>query len=88
MKHKNVILITAAASLLGCAQFIFAEPVVNISPRHGNLRDAQSLIVQAYERITNAQIDNRGGLGGHAAKAKELLSRADEELKLAAKDAR
>ena len=88
MKKKNVILIAVAAGLLGCAQFIFAGPVVNISPRHGNLREAQSLIVQAFDRISTAQADNRYELGGHAAKAKDLLTRADEELKLAARDAR
>lgn len=88
MKNKKVILCTVAAGILGCAQLIFAGPVVNISQRHGNLREAQSLIVQAFDRISNAEADNRYDLGGHAAKAKDLLTRADEELKLAARDAR
>ena len=88
MKHKNVILRTVVAGLLDCTPFIFADPVVSISSHHGDLRDAQSLIVQAYERITVAQADHRNGLDGHVAQAKELLTRADEELKLPSRDAR
>jgi hypothetical protein len=59
-------------------------PVVNIGTRHGNLRNAQSNIVQAYQKIERAQQDNDGQLGGHAQRAKELLIQADEELRLAA----
>jgi len=59
-------------------------PVVNIGTRHGNLRNAQSNIVQAYKKIEQAQTDNQGQLGGHAQRAKELLIQADEELRLAA----
>lgn len=87
MKHNKLVLSIAIAGLLGCAQLILADPVVNISSKHGNLRDAQALIVKAYERVTVAQSENRYKLGGHAAKAKELLQQADEELKLAARDA-
>ena len=59
-------------------------PVVNIGNRHGNLRSAQSYIVQSYQKIEQAQHDNDGQLGGHAQRAKELLIQADEELRLAA----
>jgi len=59
-------------------------PVVNIGNRHGNLRDAQSNIVQAYQRISRAQVANDGQLGGHAQRAKELLIQADIELRQAA----
>src|SRR5271170_7373638 len=59
-------------------------PVVNIGTRHGNLRNAQSDIVQAYQKIETAQRDNDGQLGGHAQRAKELLIQADAELRLAA----
>ena len=59
-------------------------PVVNIGERHGNLRSAQSYIVQSYQKIERAQHDNDGQLGGHAQRAKELLIQADAELRLAA----
>jgi hypothetical protein len=59
-------------------------PVVNIGNRHGNLRNAQGNIVQAYQRIERAQAANDGQLGGHAQRAKELLIQADIELRLAA----
>lgn len=59
-------------------------PVVNIGNRHGNLRDAQSNIVQAFQRISRAQVANDGQLGGHAQRAKELLIQADIELRQAA----
>jgi hypothetical protein len=59
-------------------------PVVNIGNRHGNLRNAQANIVDAYQRIDRAQAANDGRLGGHAQRAKELLIQADIELRLAA----
>jgi hypothetical protein len=48
------------------------------------LRQAQQLIQQAYELIGRAQYDNNSRLGGHAARAKELLQQADTELRQAA----
>jgi hypothetical protein len=59
-------------------------PVVNISNRHGNLRSAQQDIVNAYQKVNQAQAANDGQLAGHAQRAKELLAQADEELRLAA----
>jgi hypothetical protein len=59
-------------------------PMVNISRRHGNLRDAQSYIVQAFQKVNRAQRANQGQLGGHAQRAKELLIEADAELRQAA----
>jgi hypothetical protein len=52
--------------------------------RHGNLAAAQVDIVQAFQRISDAQHANDGQLGGHAQRAKELLSEANGELRLAA----
>ena len=61
------------------------EPEQNIDPdRHGNLAAAQNLVVEAFDRITEAQQDNRYNLGGHAARAKDLLRQANDELRLAA----
>jgi hypothetical protein len=65
---------------------MFAQaPVVNIDRRrHGNLAAAQSYIVQAYQRLDQAQQANEDQLGGHAQRAKNLLSQADSEIRLAA----
>jgi len=60
-------------------------PLVNIdSHRHPNLAAAESSIVQTYQSIDRAQADNNEHLGGHAAKAKQLLMEADSELREAA----
>lgn len=62
-----------------------AEPVQNVDPAlHGNIAAAQSLSRQAYDYVTSAQQANDYSLGGHAARAKELLREANEEMKLAA----
>ena len=85
MNSKKMILgvILGAAVVAGCAS-AQQRPVVDIGERHGNLREAQSLIVQAYEVLSRAQVANDARLGGHAARAKELLSQADAELRAAA----
>jgi hypothetical protein len=59
-------------------------PVVNIGTRHGNLRAAQENIVQAFQKISDAQLDNNDRLGGHAENAKKYLVNADSELRAAA----
>src|SRR3984885_1346711 len=56
--------------------------------RHPNLRAAQDLINQAYDRITAAQGANEFDMGGHAAKAKDLLLDAKREIRLAAENAK
>ena len=48
---------------------------------------AQRLVVQAFEKLSDAQFDNDSRLGGHAGRAKELLRQANEEIKLAAEAA-
>ena len=63
-------------------------PVQNIDPeRHGNLAAAQRLVVQAFERLSDALVANNYQLGGHVERAKELLRQANEEIKLAAETA-
>ena len=60
----------------------------NVNPhRHPNLAAAQRLIDQAMGRIDAAQQANEFDMGGHAARAKDLLARANEELKQAAMEA-
>jgi hypothetical protein len=65
---------------------VFAQaPVVNIDRRrHGNLAAAQSFIVEAYQKLDMAQQANEDQLGGHAQRAKQLLTQADQEIRLAA----
>jgi hypothetical protein len=82
---KDMLIGAAMGLILSCSGVIFAQaPVVNIGERHGNLRAAQQYIQSAWQRIDAAQVDNNYNLGGHAGRAKELLTQADEELKLAA----
>jgi len=91
MRKKNMILasmlgIGLLSGSLGYAQQ--GAPVENISPKlHPNLAAAQRLCDQAFQKITMAQQANEFELGGHAAKAKELLDQASRELKQAAADA-
>jgi hypothetical protein len=60
----------------------------NVNPhRHPNLAAAQRLIDQAIGRVDAAQQANEFDMGGHAAKAKDLLARANEEIKQAAMEA-
>jgi hypothetical protein len=96
---KNIVVSAAAAAaavltIVACAQpgpqpyGYGGEPVLNIDPqRHGNLAAAQRLVRDAFDRLTKAQQDNRYNLGGHAARAKELLHKANDEIKLAAEAA-
>jgi len=51
------------------------------------MRAAQQLIQQAWQKVDEAQKDNRYDLGGHASKAKNLLSQASEEIKQSAEAA-
>jgi apolipoprotein N-acyltransferase len=60
------------------------QPPVNVGERHGNMRAAQQLIQQAWQKVNEAQQDNHYNLGGHEGKAKELLTQASEEIRLSA----
>ena len=86
MKRKSLLVSTAIYTAIACVSVTFAQaPVVNIDPhRHGNLAAAQSYIVQAYQKLDAAQRDNHEDLGGHAQRAKDLLTQADSEIRQAA----
>jgi hypothetical protein len=70
---------------------LFASGVMvgqDVSPRrHPNLFAAQRFIEQAIGKVDAAQAANEFDMGGHAAKAKEHLAKAYEEIKLAAEAA-
>jgi hypothetical protein len=75
-----------AAALVIVATAASAQvPVQNIDPyRHGNLAEAQTLVRDAFDKLSEAQYANHDALGGHAARAKELLREAADEIKGAA----
>jgi aerobic-type carbon monoxide dehydrogenase small subunit (CoxS/CutS family) len=86
---KKIVLVGAAllaSFVLGA--YVFAQaPNVTVGERHGNMREAQELIRQAWMKVDVAQQDNNYNLGGHAGKAKELLAQASEQIKQAAEAA-
>ncbi len=89
MTRNNFLL----GAVLGAATFaggfaIAQLPADNVSAhKHPNLAAAQRLSQQAFERITAAQQANEFDMAGHAAKAKELLDQANQQLRMAATDA-
>ena len=86
---KNLVFsLVAALSMLSTTAVFAVEPELNVSPKmHPNLAAAQRLSRQAFDKILAAQKANEWDLEGHAEKAKELLYKANEELKQAAKTA-
>jgi negative regulator of sigma E activity len=85
MKTTTLKRLVLTAGLVTAATVVIAQTVQNVDPgRHGNLASAQSLIAQAYQRMTEAQQSNNYELGGHATRAKQLLSEAANEIGLAA----
>ena len=85
MKSVRRICLAAAVATLAAGVVWAQEPEQNVDPeRHGNLAAAQRLVVEAFDRLSEAQEDNRYKLGGHAARAKDLLRQANDEIKLAA----
>jgi F0F1-type ATP synthase membrane subunit b/b' len=91
MQKKNVLLaaMLSIGMLLGSLGYAqMAQPAQNVSgKRHPNLAAAQRLVDQAFQKITAAESANEFDMGGHAAKAKELLDQANRELKQAAETA-
>lgn len=79
---------TFAALLFAGVAVAGQGPVVNIGDKFPNLREAQEHIVAAYNKLDQAQAANHNELGGHAAKAKEYLSKADAEIREAANTAK
>lgn len=72
------LLLTAA---LVCGGVVLAQgPSVRINHNYPALVEAQRHIQAAYARIEAAQRQHKDRLGGHAQKAKELLTEADQEL--------
>ena len=89
MRNRIWMIGVALCVVLSLGAVIYAQqgPRVTVGERHGNLRAAQELIQQAWLKVDEAQKDNHYNLGGHAAKAKELLEHASEEVKQSAEAA-
>jgi hypothetical protein len=89
MKKKHMVLGTGLSAALMFGGLLYAQkPPRNINPHmHPNLADAQRLCDRAYQKVEDAQRANEFDLGGHAAKAKDLLREASDELKEAAREA-
>jgi hypothetical protein len=68
-----------------CISILFT--VSAFAAGHPNLRAAQKLINEAFDKVSAAQKANNDNLGGYAAQAKEALVSAKEEIKLAAEAA-
>jgi N-formylglutamate amidohydrolase len=63
------------------AALVFAG--VAIAQKYPTIDSAQHHIQEAIQQIDAAQEAHHGKLGGHAAKAKELLQQANQELQAA-----
>jgi hypothetical protein len=76
-----------AAVLLFAGSAFAGPPVEDIGKHHPNLAAAQRLSRDAWEKIVAAQKANEWDMDGHAQKAKELLDKVNDELKMAAEAA-
>lgn len=86
MTKRNIVLGSLLGGCLAFAGVVIAQrPETNIDAhRHPNLAEAQHHLLQASEKIDEAQNANHERLGGHAEKAKQLIDQASRELKEAA----
>jgi hypothetical protein len=77
---KRGLLVALLIAPLGLA---FAQKKSGGKIAHPNIVAADKLCTQAITKLTAAQKANEYDLGGHAAKAKELITQAQAEIKLA-----
>jgi len=86
MTGANLILGGALSAVMLAGGFAIAQlPVDNISAhKHPNLAATQRLSQQAFETRHGRQQANEFDMDGHAAKAKDLLNQANEQLRIAA----
>jgi hypothetical protein len=66
-----------------CVASFASGVLVAQGPRHPNLMEAQRMINQAFDRLVAAQQANEWDMGGHAARAKDLLDQAKREIRMA-----
>ena len=81
MNKLKTIVITAAVALpIG---YLAAGPMKG----HPNMQAAEKALATAWDKISAAQKANEFDMDGHAAKAKDAIKVAVDELKLAAETA-
>lgn len=78
---RAIVIALAVAAPLGLAVATPSAP--SKGPGHPNLAAAAKLVQQAFDRLEAAQKANEYELGGHAAKAKDFLKQANDEIKQA-----
>ena len=85
MNRKQGVFAAILGAVLFCGVTLAQEPVVDIDQaRHPNLAEAQRLVVEANQRIAEAQKLNNYDMKGHAEKARQLLAQVNQELRAAA----
>jgi hypothetical protein len=82
---RGLIIGAIVIGLLSMSVTVFSQQVS--SDRHPNLAAAQQFIQSAIDKVTAAQKANNYDMKGHAARAKDLLSQAYNEVWLAAQAA-
>lgn len=83
--RKSIFSAPILVAALALPVFAKDPPATNVSAaKHPNLAAAQRLSLEAFTKLEDAQRANEYDLKGHAAKAKELLRQANDEIKLAA----
>jgi hypothetical protein len=81
---RSIFVVLALALPVGLAIAESPAPPPKTAKGHPNLLAAQKLVAQAFDKLEAAQKANEYDLGGHAAKAKELLRQAKAEILQAA----
>ena len=76
-------IIAPLLALAALSSAVYAGPEAN----HPNIIAARELATQSIEKMKADQAANEYDMGGHAAKAEQLLRDAEKEMKLAAEAA-
>jgi hypothetical protein len=88
MTRKIRVFTAILSAVLFCGLTLAQEPVEDIDKgKHPNLAEAQHHVVEANQRIAEAQKENKYDMKGHAEKARQLLAQVNLELKAAAQAA-
>jgi F0F1-type ATP synthase membrane subunit b/b' len=88
MKRTILTVILGVLMLAGTSAFAAKRPMRNVNPkRHPNIAAAQRACQNAYNKVVAAQKANEFDMNGHAQNAKDLLDKANTELKQAAEAA-
>ncbi|HEX4509190.1 MAG TPA: hypothetical protein VH328_03900 [Burkholderiaceae bacterium] len=80
MKIQSLVL----SAVLAAAAAVSISSVAGPEAHHPNIITARNDVNNAIEHLRKAQRANEYDMGGHAARAEQLLSQALEEMRLAA----